>query len=137
VNAVMEGPMWKHTAIFLTWDEWGGFHDHVVPPDVDEFGLGIRVPLLTISPYVRRRTVDSEQGDFTAPHRFIAENWGLPLLTDRVRRSHDMSHVFDFTKRPRDPDPRRPRGGCRGEWRRAMQDVESWPAPFGTADMET
>ena len=50
VNAVMQGDMWEHTAIFITWDEWGGFYDSVMPPEVDDIGLGFRVPLLTISP---------------------------------------------------------------------------------------
>ena len=49
--------MWPHTAIFLTWDEWGGFYDHVLPPRVDDVGLGIRVPMLVISPYARRGEV--------------------------------------------------------------------------------
>src|SRR5205823_2961357 len=58
VDAVMRSPMWRDTAIFLTWDDWGGFYDHVAPPQVDDFGFGIRVPLLVISPYSRPRFVD-------------------------------------------------------------------------------
>ena len=54
VNAIMTSDMWEHTAMFVTWDEWGGFYDHVPPPAVDDIGLGFRVPLLTISPYARR-----------------------------------------------------------------------------------
>ena len=53
VNAVMQGPYWNSTAIFLTWDDWGGFYDHVVPPKVDENGYGIRVPGLLISPWAK------------------------------------------------------------------------------------
>ena len=105
VNAVMRGPMWEHTAIFITWDEWGGFYDHVIPPQVDEIGLGIRVPLLTISPYARRGLIDDEIGEFSTPLRFISDNWGLDPLTPRIATSHNMEHLFDFTTRPREPSP--------------------------------
>jgi phospholipase C len=53
VNAVMQGPLWNSTAIFITWDDFGGFHDHVPPPKLDQFGLGPRVPLLIISPLAK------------------------------------------------------------------------------------
>src|SRR5918992_551939 len=131
VNAVMRSPMWRHTAIFVTWDEWGGFYDHVAPPNVDRFGLGIRVPLLTISPFAGRGLIDTERGEFTSVHRFIADNWGLDHLTDRVRRTHNFEHVFEFAKRPRDPVPRPLKTGCRGERFRAYRDIEHWPPPFG------
>ena len=80
----MRSDMWEHTAIFLTWDEWGGFYDPIVPPAVDHVGLGIRVPLLTISPYTRRGVIDDERGEFSTPLRFISDNWGLEPLTDRI-----------------------------------------------------
>jgi phospholipase C len=135
VNAVMRSPMWRHTAIFITWDEWGGFHDHVEPPKVDAFGLGIRVPLLTISPFAQRGLIDTEQGEFTSVHRFISDNWELDHLTQRVRQTHNFEHVFDFRKRPRDPDPRPFKTGCRGDRFTAYRDVEHWPPPFG--ELET
>jgi phospholipase C len=135
VNAVMRSPMWDHTAIFITWDEWGGFFDHVEPPKVDDFGLGIRVPLLTISPFAERGLIDTEQGEFTSVHRFIADNWGLDHLTERVRGTHNFEHVFDFRKRPGDPDPRPLKTGCRGDRLTAYRDVEHWPPPFG--ELET
>jgi phospholipase C len=131
VNAVMRSPMWRHTAIFITWDEWGGFHDHVEPPKVDRFGLGIRVPLLTISPFAQRGLIDTEQGEFTSVHRFIADNWDLDHLTERVRQTHNFEHVFDFRTRPRDPDPRPLKSGCRGERFKAYRDIEHWPPQFG------
>ena len=53
INAIMQGPNWNSTAIFLAWDDWGGFYDHVVPPRVDQNGYGLRVPGLVISPYAR------------------------------------------------------------------------------------
>ncbi|MGZ5288577.1 MAG: alkaline phosphatase family protein [Actinomycetota bacterium] len=103
VNAVMKSPEWEHTAIFLTWDEWGGFYDPVMPPEVDPVGLGIRVPLLTISPYTRRGVIDDELGEFSTPLRFIADNWGLEYLTPRIANTHNFEHVFDFSKKPRPP----------------------------------
>ena len=105
VNAVMEGDMWAHTAIFVTWDEWGGFYDHVAPPQLDDIGLGFRVPLLTISPYTRRGLIDDEVGEFSTPLRFISDNWGLKPLTSRIRKTHNMEHLFDFKKGPRAPVP--------------------------------
>ncbi len=105
VNTVMTGDMWKHTAIFLTWDEWGGFYDHVMPPLVDDVGLGFRVPLLTISPYARRGLIDDKLGEFSTPLRFISDNWGLNYLTPRIANTHNFEHVFDFTKPPRPPQP--------------------------------
>jgi phospholipase C len=103
VNAVMKSDMWDQTAIFLTWDEWGGLYDHVRPPQVDEVGFGFRVPLLTISPYARRGLVDDVVGEFSTPLRFISDNWGLPYLTDRIRNAHNFEHVFDFGHGPRAP----------------------------------
>ncbi len=105
VNGIMRSPMWKQTAIFLTWDEWGGFYDPVVPPEVDPFGLGIRVPMLTISPYAKRGVIDDELGEFSTPLRFISDNWGLEPLTERIRNTHNFEHVFDFMRKPRPPEP--------------------------------
>lgn len=103
VNAVMNSDMWEHTAIFLTWDEWGGFYDPILPPAIDPVGLGIRVPLLTISPYTQRGVIDTEVGEFSSPLKFVADNWGLPYLTDRIANTHAFEHVFDFRSGPRDP----------------------------------
>jgi phospholipase C len=103
VNGVMRSDMWEHTAIFVTWDEWGGLYDHVEPPQVDDVGLGFRVPLLTIGPYVRRGVIDDEVGEFSTPLRFVSDNWGLTPLTERIRKTHNFEHVFDFGKPPREP----------------------------------
>ena len=94
VNAVMESDDWEHTAIFLTWDEWGGFYDHVPPPTVDDIGFGFRVPMLVISPYARKGYVDDAEGEFSSPLRFISDNWGLPYLTERIERDPQLrAHV--------------------------------------------
>jgi phospholipase C len=112
VNAIMSSPMWADTAIFLTWDDWGGFYDHVPPPHVDRFGLGIRVPLLVISPYARSGHVDHRLGEFSSVLRFIEDNWGLSQLTHRDRRASNLSYNFDFHEEPRPPDPRPLRVDC-------------------------
>ena len=105
VDAIMRSPMWKDTAIFLTWDDWGGLYDHVPPPQVDAFGLGFRVPLLVISPYARRGHIDHELGEFSSMLRFVEENWGLRPLTKRDRVADDLASDFDFDQTPRAPDP--------------------------------
>jgi phospholipase C len=73
VNTIMRGPDWKSTAIFLTWDDWGGFYDHVVPPQVDRAGYGLRVPGLVISPYARKGYVDHQVLSFDAYNKFIED----------------------------------------------------------------
>jgi phospholipase C len=103
VNGIMRSPMWEHTAIFITWDEWGGLYDHVEPPMLNGRRLGFRVPMLVVSPYARRGFIDHDVAEFTAPLRFIADNWDLPYLTDRYREVHNFEHVFDFSRKPRPP----------------------------------
>ncbi|HYG72338.1 MAG TPA: alkaline phosphatase family protein [Actinomycetota bacterium] len=112
VNAIMEGPHWDDTAIFITWDDYGGFYDHVPPPQVDDFGFGIRVPLMVISPYAKRGFVTSELGEFSSILRFIEDNWGLTQLTHRDRDATPMMSAFDFTQEPRPPDPLPLRQDC-------------------------
>jgi phospholipase C len=114
IDAVMNSPMWKDTAIFLTWDDWGGFYDHVPPPQVDKFGMGIRVPLLILSPYARQGFIDHETGEFSSVLRFIEDNWGLGHLTKRDAMAADLSQSFDFTQLPRGPDPLPQRNDCKG-----------------------
>jgi phospholipase C len=105
VNAIMKSPAWKDTAIFISWDEWGGFYDHVAPQQIDKFGLGFRVPLMVISPYALRGHIDHHWGEFSSVLRFIEENWGLRSLTARDAGASDLSYDFSFTQRPLPPDP--------------------------------
>ena len=114
VNAIMSSPMWKDTAIFITWDDYGGLYDHVPPPQVDRFGFGIRVPLLVISPYAKQGFIDHTRGEFSSVLRFIEDNWGLTQLTNRDREAQDLSEAFDFTQPPRAPDPQPLRTDCPG-----------------------
>ncbi len=105
MNAVMRSDMWMHAAIFLTWDEWGGFYDHVPPPQIDPVGLGFRVPMLVISPYAKKGYIDGARGEFSTPLKFIADNWGLPYLTKRIEQTHNFEHVFDFANPRTDANP--------------------------------
>jgi phospholipase C len=114
IDAIMQSPMWSSTAIFLTWDDWGGFYDHVPPPQIDKFGLGIRVPFLVISPYAKQGFIDHHHNEFSSVLRFIEDNWGLSQLTNRDREADDLDEAFDFARSPRPPDPRPERTDCVG-----------------------
>ena len=118
INAVMDGPDWPSTAIFVSWDDWGGFYDHVVPPAVDQNGYGLRVPGLVISPYARRGFIDHQVLSHDAYNKFIEDDFlggarldpatdGRPDPRPSVRESEpqlgDLSTDFDFTQAPRDP----------------------------------
>jgi len=103
VNAVMKSPVWNSTAIFISWDDWGGFYDHVPPPSVDQFGLGIRVPGLVISPYARQGYVDHKTYSFESWLRIVEERFGVAPMTGRDNTANDMSDAFDFTQQPRPP----------------------------------
>jgi phospholipase C len=127
VNAVMRSDMWPETVMFVTWDEWGGFYDHVRPPTLDRQALGFRVPLLTIGPHVRRGVIDDEVGEFSAPLRFIADNWGLDYLTPRIANSHNFEHVFDFSAKPRAPEIATKRAKTYGNPLEFPTDFPGWP----------
>ncbi len=103
VNAVMEGPDWQSTAIFITWDDFGGFYDHVAPPKVDTFGFGPRVPLLIIAPYARQGYVAHTQYEFSSLLKFVEARYGLSPLTARDRDANSTLDSFDFAQPPRPP----------------------------------
>jgi len=103
INAIMASEFWSSTAIFLTWDDWGGYYDHAPPPSVDYFGLGIRVPMIVISPYVKAKTVIHTQYEFASVLRFAEETFGLPNLTSRDAQANDMMDAFDFSQNPLNP----------------------------------
>jgi phospholipase C len=106
VNAVMNSPYWASTAIFVTWDEWGGFYDHVTPPQLDKLGLGPRVPLLVISPYAKQGYVSHALGEFASFDKFIEANWALSNLGQRDANPNtsNLMDFFDFTQTPQSPD---------------------------------
>jgi phospholipase C len=103
INAVMQGPDWESSAIFLTWDDFGGFYDHVAPPVVDNFGLGPRVPLLIISPWARSGYIEHKPLEFSSVLKFIEDRFDLDRLTERDEKSNDLFNAFDFDDRARPP----------------------------------
>ena len=118
INSVMAGPDWSSTAIFLAWDDWGGFYDHVVPPTVDASGFGMRVPALVISPYAKQGYVAHSTMSLDAYVKFIEDDFlggqridprtdGRPDPRPDVRETlpqvGDVSAAFDFKQPPRRP----------------------------------
>jgi phospholipase C len=118
VNSIMRSPDWSSTAIFLSWDDWGGFYDHVQPPAVDQNGYGLRVPGLVISPYARHGYVDHQtlsqdayakfiEDDFLGGQRLDPRTDGRPdprtTVRETVENLGDLQADFDFTQDPLPP----------------------------------
>ena len=118
VNAIMQSPDWSTSAIFLTWDDWGGFYDHVVPPAIDENGYGLRVPGIVIGPYARRGFIDHQTLSFDAYAKLIEDLFlnrrridpasdGRPDPRPGVREANaqlgDLLLDFDFSQPPNAP----------------------------------
>ncbi len=126
INAVMQSPDWNSTAIFLSWDDWGGFYDHIVPPTVDANGYGLRVPGIVISPFAKQGFIDHQTLSFDAYVKFIEDDFlgsqrldpktdGRPDSRRSVRENAsqlgDLRADFDFSQPPRpgmilDPNPK-------------------------------
>jgi phospholipase C len=100
LNALQQSPDWRHTAVVITWDDFGGFYDHVAPPHVDLYGFGPRVPALVISPWVRPGTIDGATYEFASVLKTIERIWDLAPLTERDRAASDMLGMFDFAQPP-------------------------------------
>ena len=98
VNAIGESREWNSTAIIVVWDDWGGWYDHVKPPQLDYQGLGFRVPMLVISPYARRGYVAHTQYESGSILRFVEDNWALGRLGTSDRRAKSIRNVFDFSR---------------------------------------
>jgi len=139
INAAMLGPDWESTAIFLTWDDWGGFYDHVVPPRVDENGFGLRVPALVISPWAKAGHIDHQTVSFDAYTEVIEDTFlggerldpetdgrpdARPSVRDDFPEVGDLMRDFDFEQVPRAPlilraeRPAPLRPPSRSPWRR-------------------
>ncbi|MDH4145610.1 MAG: alkaline phosphatase family protein [Acidimicrobiia bacterium] len=103
IDALMRSSAWESSAFTWTYDDWGGWYDHVAPPQVDEFGYGFRAPALLVSPYARRGHIDSTTLDFTSLLTFIENNWGVPPLAARDATANDIVSAFDFDQAPREP----------------------------------
>jgi phospholipase C len=118
VNAVMHSPDWSSSAIFVAWDDWGGFYDHVVPPTVDQNGYGLRVPGIVISPYAKKGYLDHQTLSFDAYDKFIEDDFlqgqridpatdGRPDPRPDVRENEkilgNLVNDFNFNQTPRPP----------------------------------
>jgi phospholipase C len=103
INSVMKGPQWDSTAVFLSWDDWGGFYDHVPPPRIDEYGLGIRVPGLVISPFAKQNYIDHKTYSFESWLKIVEERFDVHPMTARDKEAADMLDAFDFSQAPRPP----------------------------------
>ena len=103
LNAIMQGPNWSSTAIFVTWDDFGGFYDHVPPPGVDTYGLGPRVPLLIISPFAKKGFVSHTQYEFSSFLALLETRFKLAALTSRDAGASNMTDSFDFAQSPQPP----------------------------------
>ena len=118
INTIMQGPDWSSTAIFLAWDDWGGFYDHVVPPHIDQNGYGLRVPGIVISPYAKKGYIDHQTLSFDAYLKFIEDDFlnsqrldpntdgrpdPRPTVRENVSQLGNLLADFDFSQQPRAP----------------------------------
>jgi phospholipase C/archaellum component FlaF (FlaF/FlaG flagellin family) len=103
INAIMQGPQWNSTAVVVIWDDYGGFYDHIYPPQVDVFGLGIRVPMLIISPYAKKGYISHTLYEFSSFLKTVEERFNLAPLTARDANANDLFDSFDFAQDPRPP----------------------------------
>jgi len=100
VNAIGNSPYWSNTAIFITWDDWGGWYDHVPPPIYGSYEYGFRVPLIVVSAYAKQSYVSHVTHDFGSILKFIEEDFNLPSLGYADARADDLSDCFDFSQLP-------------------------------------
>ncbi|MCI4320318.1 MAG: alkaline phosphatase family protein [Thermoplasmata archaeon] len=105
INPVGASPLWPSAAIFVTWDDFGGWYDHVAPPQVDAMGYGFRVPCLIVSPFARPGLVDHVVNDHTSILRFVENRFGIAPLSTRDAAANDLSEAFDFTQPARPFSP--------------------------------
>jgi phospholipase C len=101
VNAVGASKFWNTTAIFVIWDDWGGWYEHVAPPQYDYEGNGFRVPLIAISPYALQGVVSHTQHESASILKFIENRFGVPEMAAADTRASDLTEMFDFTQKPR------------------------------------
>jgi phospholipase C len=103
LNALMQGPDWNSTAAFLTWDDFGGFFDHLPPPKADAMGLGPRVPLLIISPYAKKGYISHTVYEFSSFLTFVEKRFNLKPIGERDAKANPMLDSFDFDRQPAPP----------------------------------
>ena len=100
VNAIGASKYWSDTAIFITWDDWGGWYDHVKPQQFNAYELGFRVPLIVVSPYAKPAYVSHVQHEFGSILKFTESTFGLGTLGYTDARADDLSDCFDFAQQP-------------------------------------
>jgi phospholipase C len=108
VNAIGNSSYWSNSAIIITWDDWGGWYDHVAPPQVlvncaqwgCGYAYGLRVPLIVVSPFAQAAYISHTPHDFGSILRFIEENFGLPSLGYADAYADDLSDCFNFSQTP-------------------------------------
>jgi phospholipase C len=101
VNAVGQSSYWNSSAVIILWDDWGGFYDHVAPPQLDYTGLGFRVPMIVVSPYAKTGYVSHTQYEFGSILKFIEQTFSLGSLGTTDDRSTSIADVFNFKRAPR------------------------------------
>jgi phospholipase C len=100
VNAIGQSQFWNSTTIFIAWDDWGGFYDHVPPPQTDDMGLGFRVPVLVVGPFAKRGYVSHTTHESSGFLRYMEEVFSLPSLGTRDSTADDFRDCFYYTQRP-------------------------------------
>ena len=119
VHAFIDSPHWKRGALFIVYDEWGGFFDHVVPPRVpdlraspdprNDFGqMGFRIPAVLVSPYARRGYIDHSIYGFESILKLIRYRFGLAPLTPRDLFANNIAYAFDWESKPQYDPPHLP-----------------------------
>jgi phospholipase C len=104
ISELMRSSAWSSSAFMWSYDDWGGWFDHVKPPRVDKYGYGFRAPALLVSPYAKPGFVDHTDFDFTSALKFIEQNWSLKPLASRDRKATSIANAFDFSQTPRQAD---------------------------------
>ncbi len=99
-NAIGASPFWDSTAIFIAWDDWGGWYDHVNPPQVDPMGLGFRVPLIVVSPYAKHGYISHQTHEFSGFLKYTEEVFSVASLGQRDVSADDFADCFDYTQTP-------------------------------------
>jgi phospholipase C len=101
VNAVGKSRYWNSTTILVAWDDWGGWYDHVKPPQYNPYELGFRVPLIVISPYARAKYISRRQHEFGSILKYVENTFGLGSLNTTDVRADDLGDCFNFSQKPR------------------------------------
>jgi phospholipase C len=103
INAIMRSKYWASTAIILSWDDFGGFYDHVAPLHPDIYGYGPRVPAIVISPWAKPGAIDIQTLSFDSVLKLVEQLHGLPALTARDKNAGDLLSAFNFAQTPNPP----------------------------------